>query len=59
MLRKFVEALDEDKKRASEALVYIGKLYGIEKEMLHTEIQNGKGPGLHLHASPTPKPLRP
>ena len=31
--RKFVEALDEDKKRASEALVYIGKLYGIEKEM--------------------------
>ena len=31
--RKFVEALDEDKKHASEALVYIGKLYGIEKEM--------------------------
>lgn len=31
--RKFVEALDEDRKRASEALVYIGKLYGIEKEM--------------------------
>ena len=31
--RKFVEALDEDKKYASEALVYIGKLYGIEKEM--------------------------
>ena len=30
---KFVEALDEDKKHASEALVYIGKLYGIEKEM--------------------------
>ena len=31
--RKFVEALDEDRKHASEALVYIGKLYGIEKEM--------------------------
>lgn len=31
--RKFVEALDEDKKHASEALVYIGRLYGIEKEM--------------------------
>ena len=31
--RKFVEALDEDKKHSSEALVYIGKLYGIEKEM--------------------------
>ena len=31
--RKFVEALDEDKKHASEALVYIGKLYSIEKEM--------------------------
>ena len=31
--RKFVGALDEDKKHASEALVYIGKLYGIEKEM--------------------------
>ena len=28
-----MEALDEDKKHASEALVYIGKLYGIEKEM--------------------------
>ncbi len=31
--RKFVEALDEDKRHASEALVYIGKLYGIEKDM--------------------------
>lgn len=31
--RKFVEALDEDKRYASEALVYIGKLYEIEKEM--------------------------
>ena len=31
--RKFVEALDENRKYASEALVYIGKLYGIEKEM--------------------------
>ena len=28
-----MEALDEDKKHSSEALVYIGKLYGIEKEM--------------------------
>ena len=31
--RKFVDALDEDKRYASEALVYINKLYGIEKEM--------------------------
>lgn len=31
--RKFADALDEDKKHASEALVYISKLYGIEKEM--------------------------
>lgn len=31
--RKFVEALDEDRKHASEALVYIGKLYDIEREM--------------------------
>lgn len=31
--RKFVEAMDEDRKHASEALVYIGKLYEIEKEM--------------------------
>ena len=31
--RKFVEALDEDRKHASEALVYIGDLYNIEKEM--------------------------
>ena len=31
--RKFVEALDEDKRHASEALVYIGKLYALEKEM--------------------------
>ena len=28
-----MEALDEDRKHASEALVYIGRLYGIEKEM--------------------------
>ena len=34
--RKFVEALDEDRKHASEALVYIGKLYGIEKDMQET-----------------------
>ena len=31
--RKFVEALDENKKYASEAIVYIGKLYKIEAEM--------------------------
>jgi Chromosome segregation ATPases len=31
--RKFVEALDEDKKHASEALVYIGKLYEIESRI--------------------------
>lgn len=31
--RKFVEALDEDRKHASEALVYIGRLYDIEREM--------------------------
>ena len=31
--RKFAEALDENRKYASEALVYIGKLYRIEEEM--------------------------
>ena len=31
--RKFVAALEEDRKHASEALVYIGKLYKIEEEM--------------------------
>ena len=31
--RKFVEALEENKKYASEAIVYIGKLYKIEEEM--------------------------
>ena len=31
--RKFVEALEENKKYASEAIVYIGKLYRIEEEM--------------------------
>ena len=31
--RKFVEALDENKKYASEAIVYISKLYNIEEEM--------------------------
>ena len=30
--RKFVEALDENKKYSSEAIVYIGKLYRIEEE---------------------------
>ncbi len=38
--RKFVEALDEDKKHASEALVYIGKLYGIEKQMQEAGLDN-------------------
>jgi transposase len=31
--RKFVEALDENKRYASEAIVYIGRLYKIEEEM--------------------------
>lgn len=31
--RKFVEALDEDRKHASEAIVYISRLYKIEEEM--------------------------
>lgn len=31
--RKFVEALDENKRYASEAIVYIGKMYKIEEEM--------------------------
>ena len=31
--RKFVEALEEKKKYASEAIVYIGKLYKLEEEM--------------------------
>lgn len=31
--RKFVEALDENKKYASEAIVYISRLYKIEEEM--------------------------
>ncbi|MBO4416786.1 MAG: IS66 family transposase [Bacteroidales bacterium] len=31
--RKFVEALDENRKYASEAIVYISKLYRIESEM--------------------------
>lgn len=31
--RKFVEALEEDRKHASEAIVHISKLYKIEKEM--------------------------
>ena len=34
--RKFVEALDENKKYASEAIVYISKLYKIEEEMRET-----------------------
>lgn len=39
--RKFAEALDEDRKHASEALVYIGKLYGIEKEMHEAGLDAG------------------
>ena len=31
--RKFVEALDEDRKHASEAIVYISRLYKLETEM--------------------------
>lgn len=31
--RKFVEAMDEDKRHASEAIVYIGKLYELESRM--------------------------
>ena len=31
--RKFVDALDEDRKHASEAIVYISRLYKIEEEM--------------------------
>ena len=38
--RKFVEAMDESKKHASEALVYIGKLYGIEKEMREANLNS-------------------
>ena len=36
--RKFVEALEENKKYASEAIVYIGKLYKIEDEMRDAEL---------------------
>ena len=36
--RKFVEALDENRKYASEAIVYIGKLYRIEEEMRGAEL---------------------
>ena len=39
--RKFVEALDEDRKHASEGLVYIGRLYGIEKEMQEAGLDAG------------------
>ena len=39
--RKFVEALDEDRRHASEALVYIGRLYGIEKEMREAGLDAG------------------
>ena len=82
--RKFVEALDENRKYASEAIVYIGKLYKIEAEMreaglsaeevvsphpgvrevdgcrrgqVQAEVQDGQGPGLHVHAASSPEPL--
>ena len=38
--RKFVEALDEDRRHASEALVYIGRLYKLESDMK----EGGLGP---------------
>lgn len=36
--RKFVEALNEDKRHASEAIVQISKLYAIESEMKEAEL---------------------
>lgn len=36
--RKFAEALDEDRKHASEAIIYISKLYKIEEEMREAEL---------------------
>lgn len=40
--RKFVEALEEDRKHASEALVYIGKLYDIEARMKEAGLSDGE-----------------
>ena len=37
--RKFVEALDEDRKHASEAIVYISKLYKLEAEMKEAKLK--------------------
>ena len=37
--RKFVEALDEDRKHASEAIVYISKLYKLEAEMKEVKLK--------------------
>jgi len=36
--RKFAEALEEDRKHASEAIVYISKLYKIEEEMRESHL---------------------
>ena len=37
--RKFVEALDEDRKCASEGIVYISKLYKLETDMKEAELE--------------------
>ena len=37
--RKFVEALDEDSKHASEAIVFISKLYKLETEMKEAKLE--------------------
>lgn len=37
--RKFVDALDEDRKHASEAIVYISKLYKLEAEMKEAKLK--------------------
>ena len=37
--RKFVEALDEDRKHASEAIVYISKLYKLETDMKEAKLK--------------------
>ena len=37
--RKFVEALDEDRRHASEAIVYISKLYKLETDMKEAKLR--------------------
>ena len=59
-----MEALDEDRKHASEGLVYIGRLYGIEKEMqeagLDAEaIRKRRQDKSYEHPAAATKPLRP